>query len=304
MSVNARDKYVGKTFSTNSGGDCIVVEYENFRKIKVKFLDRLGGEVFTRGDNLLSGSIKNPNELDLVGKAFKTLTGGDCVVISNTGAKSVTVKFLDEFGYETTKTLGQIKSGNVRNLYAKSVFGVGYIGEGKYETGTEGKPSLAYRKWISMLRRCYDRNFQKEQLSYVGCTVCYEWHNFQVFAEWFVNHKFYNFNYQLDKDILVEGNKIYSPNTCCLVPSKINCLLGNQLGEYPQGVCYDKFNNKFRATMLREGRHENMGRFDTIGEAELVYKIAKEAYVKEVALQYKEVIEDKVFKKLMSWSLN
>ena len=88
------------------------------------------------------------------------------------------------------------------------------------------------------------------------------------------------------------------------MPSKINCLLGNQLGEYPQGVCYDKFNNKFRATMLREGRHENMGRFDTIGEAELVYKIAKEAYVKEVALQYKEVIEDKVFKKLMSWSLN
>ena len=42
-----------------------------------------------------------------------------------------------------------------------------------------------------------------------------EWHNFQVFAKWFDEN--YMEGFQLDKDIKIEGNKIYSSGTCLFV---------------------------------------------------------------------------------------
>lgn len=43
----------------------------------------------------------------------------------------------------------------------------------------------------------------------------------------------------LDKDFLVEGNKVYSPSTCVFLPSKLNTFIitrGNARGQYPLGV--------------------------------------------------------------------
>ena len=100
----------------------------------------------------------------------------------------------------------------------------------------------------------------------------------------------------LDKDILVKGNKIYSPETCCFVPKGINLLFGKnnaKRGNYPIGVC--KFKNKFQATINIKGKTISLGHFDTPEEAFEAYKTAKEAYIKEVADEWKDRIEEDVY---------
>ena len=85
-----------------------------------------------------------------------------------------------------------------------------------------------------MLSRCYSNKQQKRQSSYKGCTVCSEWLNFKNFSDWYESH-FYQIEGQkmcVDKDILFKGNKIYSPQTCCIVPNEINVLFTKMSKEY------------------------------------------------------------------------
>lgn len=93
----------------------------------------------------------------------------------------------------------------------------------KYEyktTNEAGKTATAYNKWSQMMHRCYDPVYLKDRPTYEGCEVCPEWHDFNEFAKWFYqNHKE---GFELDKDILHQGNKVYSPDVCVCVPHYIN----------------------------------------------------------------------------------
>ena len=88
------------------------------------------------------------------------------------------------------------------------VCGVGVF-DAEYKRDANPITSVAYRCWHNMLIRCYDENYQKREPSYIGCSVCDEWLVFSNFKRWFDEN--YVKDYQLDKDILVKGNKIYSP---------------------------------------------------------------------------------------------
>ena len=47
---------------------------------------------------------------------------------------------------------------------------------------------------------------------------------------------------QLDKDLLVNGSKVYSRETCVFVSNQVNIFLterGNDRGEWPIGVNWD-----------------------------------------------------------------
>jgi hypothetical protein len=58
---------------------------------------------------------------------------------------------------------------------------------------------------------------------------------------------------QLDKDILVKGNKVYSPDACVFVPQCINILFTKSHKSHktkeklPMGVNFDSKRNKYRA---------------------------------------------------------
>ena len=80
----------------------------------------------------------------------------------------------------------------------------------------------AFNVWNRMLRRCYDESLHKEHPKYAECRVCDEWMLFSTFERWFNEH--YILGWELDKDILVKGNTIYAPETCCFVPHEINLL--------------------------------------------------------------------------------
>ena len=102
-----------------------------------------------------------------------------------------------------------------------------------------------------------------------------------------------NENMQLDKDILIKDNKIYSPKTCIFVPQRINKLFTkrqNDRGLCPIGVTERK-NNKYKKFESRcsigNGKRISLGYFYTKEEAFKAYKEYKEKYIRQIADEYK-----------------
>lgn len=186
------------------------------------------------------------------------------------------------------------------------IYGVGYNSKTKYPTSEDGRISTAYSHWHGMIQRCYDINRSKKNGSYIDCTVSSEWHDFQNFADWFYKQKHSSEGYELDKDLLVKNNRVYSSRRCRLVPRDLNVLLLNRQshrGAYPQGVDFNKASGKFRARVKNNGKSKSLGYFNCPNEAYQSYRTAKERYVKNTALEWANRIDWDVFVALMNWSL-
>lgn len=80
-----------------------------------------------------------------------------------------------------------------------------------------------YTVWLGVLMRCYNKRVHDLQPTYIGCSICDDWKSLTKFKEWFDDN--YVEGYSLDKDLLVNGNKVYGPNTCAFIPPDINNLL-------------------------------------------------------------------------------
>lgn len=105
-----------------------------------------------------------------------------------------------------------------------------------------------YRAWASMLERCYSKKYQDRWPTYKGCTVSKEWHTFSNFKNWMQKQDFEG--KQLDKDLLVQGNKIYGAYTCVFVTQAVNKFAndnGAARGELLIGVDWHVKEEKFRA---------------------------------------------------------
>ena len=127
-----------------------------------------------------------------------------------------------------------------------------------------------YRAWTSMLKRCYSIKTQNNQPTYIGCTVTDEWLTFTVFKNWMMTQDWED--NQLDKDLLFEGNKVYSPETCVFVSGMVNTFTtdrGNDRGEFLIGVCWDKGKSKFKSQCGNPftKKKEYLGLFDCEQEA-------------------------------------
>ncbi len=146
-----------------------------------------------------------------------------------------------------------------------------------------------YKRWNCMLERCYSLKYHKRQPTYIGCTVCDEWLTFSNFKAWMEKQDWKG--KQLDKDLLTQGNKIYSPDFCLFVDSNINSLLIDRKasrGKSPQGVCFNKGVDRYVARVSVNGRPKHLGYFDSPKLAHDAYRLAKYAIIKEVALRQSE----------------
>lgn len=150
------------------------------------------------------------------GMKFKSKNDGFFYITEDRGWSDVSIIF--ESGYESKATRNQIKEGKVKDRFKRNYYGIGFIGGTKYKT--KGKNSMAYHRWRHMLARCYDKDTQSKMKTYIGCSVCDEWHNYQNYADWFYSNMIEGFD--VDKDILIDGNRIYSPSTCKLVSHQEN----------------------------------------------------------------------------------
>lgn len=245
------------------------------------------------------------------GSVFKTKLYGDLIITKYINHKEVYVKFLDT-GYETKAYFGNIKKGIVRDRTVPSILGVGIIGD--EVTKVNGNRLKEYNLWHHMLERCYCDKFHVKCPTYLGCTVSKDFKHFKIFKSWCQQQIGFGClddkgkHFELDKDLLIKGNKVYSEDTCCFIPREINvALIYNQTkkGNHPIGVSFNKVSNKFVAYVKKgEGSREYLGYFEDVSVAFLAYKEAKEAYLKELANKWKGKIDPRVYEALIEWEIN
>jgi hypothetical protein len=143
----------------------------------------------------------------------------------------------------------------------------------------------AYRAWVNMVRRAYDQKFHDKHPTYVGVTVCEEWHSFSAFRAWWLLRSVEGFS--LDKDLLVVGNMEYGPDACVYVPRWLNNFTedsGASRGELPIGVSFCNQTGKYRSRCCNPiaGKKHSLGYFTTP-------EAAHDAWLK-----YKLVLADKL----------
>ena len=214
-------------------------------------------------------------------------------IVNYNSSKNIDVLFED--GYiATNKLYKHFKSGSMKSPYFKSIYNRGYLGEGEYISSHDFKHNIQYSKWFGMFKRCYDEKQLAKQPTYEICDIDERWNNFQVFAKWFDENRWSEDCLCVDKDILIKGNKIYSPENCILVDNRLNCLFtktNKTRGNFPIGVYYKKDVKKYRAqcSIVFEDGHKQqtfLGDYSDPLTAFNAYKQFKESYIKQVADDY------------------
>lgn len=227
-------------------------------------------------------------------------------IVDYNGAFDVTVKF-EETGSIKKCRYSNFKRGKVKDGFSPSVAGIGFIGDTHVTEKAHSKGG-SYRVWADMIKRCYDKVRYPKYENYDDCSVCNEWLCYANFEKWY-NKNHYNVDDEvmcIDKDILVKGNKIYSPDTCIFVPQRINKLFVKSTsarGEYPIGVSYNKALERFTAS-VKNGYGKTLVTYhSTPEEAFYSYKEMKEEMIKKFADEYKDKIPQKLYDAMYAYKV-
>lgn len=240
--------------------------------------------------------------------------GYEMEIIEYNTYDDILVKFNEPYAWEVKSTYGKFKTGEIINHYAPSICDFGIIGN-KYPTcDINGKHTREYQVWSNMIRRCYDPVHQKRNPSYAGIICAEEWRYYENFYSWYHTQENYAVinqleNYALDKDIICKGNRIYAPDKCTLVPTRINNLLlkpTRKRGKYPVGVTYYPRNKKYGAESGGKNRHIFLGLYTTPEEAFNAYKAYKETEIQRTATEEynKGTITKQCYEALMAYKVN
>lgn len=127
-----------------------------------------------------------------------------------------------------------------------------------------------YQTWRNMLVRCYSDKYQEKRPTYAGCTVSDDWLTFSNFKTWMEKQEWEGKH--LDKDLLFEGNKVYSHEACVFVTQTVNSFTtdsGAARGEWLIGVCWRKDLGKFHSKCCNPftKKREHLGYFTCEQEA-------------------------------------
>ena len=240
--------------------------------------------------NMLKGCERTTFKGDRLGE--ERLNKQSCLmkIIEYIGNNNIVVEFQDEYKARVHTQYKNFQMGTTKNPYYPSVCGVGIIGN-KYPSRIKGVVVKEYDIWTTMLQRCYSAKFKERNPTYKDVICCEEWLLYENFYEWLHNQS--NFEKWLngekwcvDKDILIKGNKIYSPSNCCLVPHIVNGLFekGEAIrGDLPIGVGKSKKKFQARCRNPFTKQVERLGNYPTAEEAFYIYKEYKENLIKRVA---------------------
>ena len=143
-----------------------------------------------------------------------------------------------------------------------------------------------YSRWQAMLTRCYSKPYIEKHPTYKDCTVCEEWLLFSNFRRWMEEQEWEGM--QLDKDILLEGNKRYSPEVCIFLDQVVNKFItdrGEERGDSLIGSSWHNINKKYQSYCGNpfSGSRCYLGYFDNELEAHLAWKEQKHKYACQLA---------------------
>lgn len=247
------------------------------------------------------------NKSEKIGMRNVNYQGMGMEIIDYRWSKDIDVKFDDGVIVKSAR-YDKFLDGGIRNSYIPTLYGVGYLGDCKFKVGSRGSKEPSYESWHAMITRCYSKKTQERQKTYKDCEVCEEWHNYSNFKKWY-DENYYNIDgckMCLDKDIFSKGNKIYSPENCVFVPSRINLLFvknNKNRGDLPIGVKRSKNGRYVSACLNNESKVQYLGTFDDVETAFDTYKQFKELTIKQVADEYKNKIPQRLYDALYNYKV-
>ena len=161
-----------------------------------------------------------------------------------------------------------------------------------------------YAVWKNMLKRCYSKKYLESKPSYIGTSVCNEWLYATAFKKWMEQQDWHG--KCLDKDIIVPGNRLYSPDTSAFVLNATNLFViasDASRGDYPIGVCLFKRTGKYRALCGNtfSGKLEHLGYFLTQEEAHEAWRKRKHELAQLVAAEESDIRVVEALKKRYSF---
>ena len=243
--------------------------------------------------------MEHRNLKNRVGEVNINFQGLKMKIIEYRKAIDMTVQFED--GTVVKKVAyKEFSSGSIKNLNYPSVFGKGYMGEGKYKAWGGNKLTKQYCTWFAMISRCYSEKELLRSPTYRGVEVCDEWCNFQNFATWFDDN--YIEGWALDKDILCPDCRVYSSLTCVFVHRDINSMFtsaGKTKRDLPVGIYY--LRGRYQVSTPTHDGSTYVGFYKTLEEANIVNKVAKEKYMKKMAEIWEGRIDPRVHAIMCNW---
>ena len=204
-----------------------------------------------------------------IGEKYYHPKYGEYTIIAYKNCEDVTIRF-ENTGYEYSTSYNHLKNLEVRDCFYKGKYG--------NFSGTRDVDIEAYKTWYNMLYRC------KHSKGYEDVVVCKEWNNFSSFREWY-NMQYKESGWHLDKDVLSNGRRIYSPNTCCFLPKEINTFF--EKFKKCKGFSYNKKRKKFEAYCRDKGSYIHLGMYQTPADARIAYLDYKRGLFEKLVAPYK-----------------
>lgn len=240
-------------------------------------------------------------QVHFVGDKYKTKHGAEFEIIKYETSRNITIKF--NCGYTKVVQGREIHTGCIEYPFHKTCAGIGFIGIGPHKATENNIRTKPYAIWYGMFNRCYMNSDNPRNESYTNVYVCDEWHNYQNFANWFLDN--YTYGFELDKDLRIKWSNVYSPETCSFIPPNLNKLMTDhrkRRGKYPIGVREN--GNGYSARCFDGlGNREWLGTFKTPELAFQAYAEFKKKAITNAANLYKDCIHNEVYENLINWKV-
>jgi hypothetical protein len=203
-----------------------------------------------------------------IGEIFYHPKYGEYSIIAYTNCEEVKIRFKNT-GYEYITSYNHIQNLEVRDRFFKGKYD-NYVGVGDVDRD-------AYRTWYNMIHRC------NNQKGYKDVSICDEWSDFSNFLKWY-NNQYKEDGWHLDKDILSNNGRVYSPQTCCFLPPDLNTFF--EKFKKAKGFSYSKRYKKYESYCRDRGKYVHLGLFQTAAEARIAYLDYKRNLLEELVKPY------------------